>query len=91
MRCLSRRSFLTGLGAGVALSPFLPLFNTSAQEELIPRRVIFLFSPNGTIFNTWKPSGTENDFTFGAILAPLESYKSYVTVVDGLRYAEGGA
>lgn len=91
MKAGSRRAFLTGLGAGVALTPFIPLLSASAQEGTMPRRVIFLFSPNGTIYEAWKPSGTENNFTFGSILEPLEPYKSYVTVLDGLRYASGGA
>jgi hypothetical protein len=90
-RRLSRRALLGGIGAGALLSPFVPLLNTSAQESAIPRRIIFLFSPNGTIRNNWKPSGSQDDFTFGSILEPLEPYKSYVNVVDGLRYANGGA
>lgn len=87
----TRRRFLAGLGAGALLTPFVPLFNTSAQETTIPRRVIFLFSANGTIRNAWKPSGTEDSFTFNEILEPLTPFQDYVTVLDGLRYASGGA
>ncbi len=87
----SRRKLLAGLAAGIAATPLVPLFNSSAQETTIPRRVIFLFSANGTIHENWKPSGGETDFTFGEILQPLTPYQEYVNVLDGLRFSGGGA
>ena len=41
----SRRQVLASLGAGAALSPFLPLLNVSGQEASIPRRLVLFFTP----------------------------------------------
>jgi Protein of unknown function (DUF1552) len=87
----SRRRFLAGLGAGALLTPFIPILNTSAQESTAPRRVIFLFSANGTIHDAWKPGSGGEELQFGEILAPLEPFADKITVLDGLRYATGGS
>ena len=49
MNPFSRRRFLAGLGAGALLTPFVPMLESEAQEGGAPRRIIFLFSANGTI------------------------------------------
>ena len=72
---VSRRAFLTGLGAS-ALSPYLPILNASGQEALQPKRLLLLFTPHGTIKNAWKPSGSETSFTLGPLLAPLERHQA---------------
>jgi hypothetical protein len=86
----SRRSLLLGLGAGVGMAPFVPLLESRAADGF-PQRLILLFSANGTIYNNWRPSGTEHDFTLGPILAPLEPFKDDLIVIDGLRFNSGGA
>ena len=50
-----------------------------------------MFSANGTIPSAWKPSGGETGHTFNEILEPLTPWIDYVNVLDGLRYASGGA
>ena len=86
----SRRALLQGIGAGAALSPFVPLLQANAEDGP-PLRLVVLFSANGTIRENWLPEGGVNDFSFGPILAPLESVKNEVTVIDGLRFLPGGA
>lgn len=56
----------------------------SAQEGAFPKRLLIVFSPNGTIPEAWRPSGGERDFTYGRILEPLEAYREHVTVLAGI-------
>ncbi len=81
----SRRRFLSGLGAALTLGPFLPILNASGQEASFPKRLIVLWTPHGTVYDRWRPSGTLKDFTLGPILAPLEKHRSQLVVLDGLQ------
>jgi hypothetical protein len=84
-----RRALLGGLGASAVLSPFLPLLEAEGQE-LQPVRLIFWFTPHGTIYDNWKPSGNQSDFTLSPILKPLEALKSKINVLDGLKIQADG-
>jgi len=80
---IGRRELLTA-GAGAALTPFLPILNSRAQANGAPKRFLFCFLDNGTIHSEWKPQGTETNFTFKRILAPLEAHKQDLLVLSGL-------
>ena len=84
-----RRALLSGLGASAALSPFLPLLNASGQEAT-PLRLILWFTPHGTIYDNWKPSGGTTDFTLSPILEPLDAHRQKLVVLDGLRIQADG-
>ena len=88
----SRRSLLASLGAGMAATPLLPLFEreTHAREAGVAR-VVLLFQANGTVRQNWLPTGTENDFTLSPILEPLESVREHLLILDGVSYRSGGA
>jgi hypothetical protein len=86
----SRRAFLGGLGLGAAASPFVPLLNASAQESLFPKRLLLFFTPHGTVYDNWKPTGTEANFTLGRILAPLERHKKKIVVLAGMEIKAPG-
>jgi hypothetical protein len=86
---LSRRAFLTGLGAA-ALGPYLPLLNASGQEPLFPKRLLLFFTPHGTITQAWKPTGSETDFKLGRLLAPLAPHQSKLCVVSGVNMQDVG-
>jgi hypothetical protein len=88
-RSLSRRALLRSLGASAALSPFLPLLEAQGQQAQ-PLRLILWFTPHGTVYDNWKPSGGQTDFTFGPILEPLEPYRAKVNVLDGLKIQADG-
>jgi hypothetical protein len=88
----SRRTFLHGLGGAGVLLPFLPPLarESGAAPGDGPRRIVLLFSANGTLHENWVPSGTESDFTLGPILSPLEPYKDRMIVLDGLSTSRDG-
>lgn len=86
---ISRRALLGSLGASVALSPFIPLLEAEGQEAK-PLRLILWFTPHGTIYDNWKPSGGQTDFTLSPILKPLERVRSKINVLDGLKIKADG-
>ncbi len=78
-----RRALLAGIGAPLVLAPFLPTVARSAGDA--PKRLVVFFSPHGTVFNQWTPTGSETNFTLGSILSPLAPFQDDIVVVDGLR------
>lgn len=96
-RRISRRRVLQALGLSTALSPLVPLLNASAQENVRPKRLLLLYSPDGAAaldWNTvtsWRPSGTETDFTLANIHAPLAPFQSKLVIPWGLTLTAGGA
>ena len=103
-RGLSRRHFLRGVGACLALPAFESLFpwkimaagnavgNPATTAGGAPLRTAFIFFPNGAIQPTWWPNSEGTDFKFNSTLQPLEDYRNYVRVLGGLdhRQAIGG-
>ncbi len=85
-RRLSRRSLLkAGLGASaLSLFPW-----TEAAAAPSPMRVLLFFTPHGTVWDQWRPSGSETNFTLSPILQPLEPYKDQMVIVDGIRLDVG--
>lgn len=88
---ISRRGVLAGLGAAAALAPFLPMRLSRAEEAPPVKRLILLFSGNGTIPSEWEPDGQGADFTLRKILTPLAAHKDDLIVVKGLKMIGGGA
>jgi len=84
---LSRRMLLQGAG-GAALA--LPLLNdvprAQAQAAMFPKRLIVVFTPNGTIPSAWNSTGSGASFTPGAILKPFvdAGHQGDITVIQGL-------
>lgn len=98
LAALSRRNFLRGLGATLALPAFnslLPsnLMAASAALELAttptgaPLRTAFVAFPNGAIPSRWWPQGGMANYAFNATLQPLEAFRSRFQVLGGLDHA----
>src|SRR5437899_4522197 len=77
----SRRNFLRGAGACLALPAFESLrpfsalaasaVGAGAAAEAAPVRMAFLYVPNGTIPSAWWPEGDDGkDFQFSRTLQP---------------------
>lgn len=81
----SRRLFLTGLGAACGLAPFLPLLEANGADAALPKRLVVLWTPHGTVHDQWQPVGTERDFTLSPILKPLAKHQKQLVILDGLQ------
>ena len=86
-RPLSRRAVLHGLGGLTIGLPLLDaMLGNSAQADpkQLPKRLIIMYSPNGTIASEFWPSGNENNFTLSPILEPLANHQSRLLIPSGL-------
>jgi hypothetical protein len=87
---LSRRTFLRGSGAMIAL-PFLdamapaqtPVRNTAATPRT---RFVSFYVPHGATMDKWTPATEGTGFAFTEILKPLEPFREHVNVISGLAH-----
>jgi hypothetical protein len=79
---LSRRSLL-GASAALAGTALLPRSVGAATPP--PKRLVIVFSANGTIYDSWLPQGSETSFTLSPILTPLAPYQQKLLVLDGIN------
>src|SRR5688500_5743366 len=92
---VNRRRFLKGLGACLAL-PALesvrPFTAFAAKSAVAPRRMAFVYFPNGALQDNWWPKGEGKDFVLNRTMEPLEALKSKIQVIGGLdhRHATAG-
>jgi Protein of unknown function (DUF1552) len=89
---ISRRTMLRGAGTAVAL-PFLdamlPRGLAAAGAAGPPRRIAFLYVPNGAIMSDWTPATAGTAFEFPAILKPMAPFKDDLLVLSGLTCDKG--
>lgn len=90
---LSRRYFLRGLGATMAL----PLLDVMAPRRLSaaaaaaakPRRSVFVYVPNGVNGMTWQVKKSGRDYDLSPALQPLAKHRQDFTVFSGLHHPNG--
>jgi hypothetical protein len=99
----SRRNFLRGLGACIALPAFesivpVRLFAAAADSGKLattasgaPLRTAFIYFPNGAIPSAWWPEEVGNDFKFSRTLQPLAGARQHVQVLGGLDHLNATA
>lgn len=93
-RRLSRRALLRGGAGGGALlaGGALGLFPwLEAAAAPTPPRVLLLYTPHGTVWDQWRPTGGETNFTLSPILSPLAGHRERMVIVDGVRLDSGTA
>lgn len=73
------------MGAAASAVPFIPLLDAHAGSAP-PKRIVFFFSSNGTIYDSWLPKMVGGKLELSPILSPLEKLKSKLLVVDGLSH-----
>lgn len=84
---IPRRTFLRGLGAAVALpalESMTPLASAATGPAAAPKRLAFLYVPNGVWMDQWTPSSVGTDFALPKILEPLAAVRQHVSVLSGL-------
>jgi hypothetical protein len=89
---LSRRTFLRGTGAAIAL-PWLdamaPRLSFGGSADTAPPvRMACLFYPNGAYPTHWTPTTTGADYELPTCLEPLATMKRDVLVLTGLDKAK---
>jgi hypothetical protein len=95
----SRRHFLRGVGACVALPFFASLRPVSllAGDKVAgsalattatgaPLRAAFIFFPNGAIPSAWWPTVDGTNSKLSRTLQPLESSKQFVQILGGMNH-----
>lgn len=84
---MSRRLFLGGAGAAIALPLFeslLPRVARGADPEAPPRRFLAFYVPNGIEMANWTPAAEGTAWVAPTILEPIVPYRNKVMVVSGV-------
>jgi hypothetical protein len=81
---ISRRTFLRGAGATIAL----PLLDCMAAVPTPskPKRSVFLYIPNGVNTLTWQIEKAGPDYQLTAPLQSLEKHRNDITPISGLHH-----
>ncbi len=94
---ISRRTVLRGLGTALALpwleamSPAPSVSRAAEAAAGVPKRMAFLYVPNGAHMPAWTPEKVGSDFSLPATLQPLESFKNDLLVMTGLTQDNAAA
>src|SRR5882672_6390692 len=91
---IPRRTFLKGMGTVIALpvleamAPSARLLAATADETAkgFPRRMGFVYIPNGANMADWTPKAVGTDFELPAILEPIAPFKQDFQVISGLAH-----
>jgi hypothetical protein len=84
---ISRREVLRGVGTTLALPLLEAMTLTGCAESSRnqpPRRLAFVYVPNGKHMADWTPAGTGSLSALPPILTPLQPFRSDVLVLSGL-------
>jgi hypothetical protein len=88
-KTLSRRTFLRGVGASVALpllDAMVPAMPAQAPPATAPvRRLGFFFIPMGCDITRWTPKGADKLGELSPILSPLAPVKDHVSVLSNME------
>lgn len=101
---MSRRRFLRGIGACVALPALpslLPRWSRAATAAVgsaaaeaaasAPQRMAFVTIPNGVNLDKWWPKGDGTKFKLAATMEPLAGVKEQIQVISGLDHINATA
>jgi Protein of unknown function (DUF1552) len=92
---ISRRTVLRGVGTVVALPfldamlPRLQAAETAPEKTGAPKRMAFIYVPNGVHMQEWTPEKEGTDFELPSILQPLAALRDDVLVLSGLTCDKG--
>src|SRR3954447_8390302 len=87
-RHLSRRTFLQGAGATLAV-PFLESMIPAMTAQAATNsgtRLGFVYVPHGAIMDRWTPKTEGAGFEFTPILQSLEPFRDQLNIISGLGH-----
>jgi len=97
MRSITRRTVLKGLGTAVAL-PFLEAMMprramgaATAGITAGPKRVAWVYVPNGVTMQAWTPAQVGANYASTRILEPIAAFKDRTLVISGLMCDKANA
>jgi hypothetical protein len=76
--------FLGGASGALLALPLSSVTGDRASAAGFPTRLVVFFTPNGTVYDAWKPVATPDGFDLGPILSPLAPHKNKLLVLDGV-------
>jgi hypothetical protein len=85
-----RRRFLKVVAAAGLTSATLPFARLALAQSSSPRRVIFIYTPDGCNYDDWHAQGTGTDFTLPAMTAPLERVREHCIFLSGVNMVGPG-
>jgi hypothetical protein len=87
MKLHDRRAFLRQLGLSAAALPLLGGLTSLHAAEPAPakQRLVFVFSPNGTVPTEFWPEGEGSNFKLKRILSPLSPFKDKLLTLKGVN------
>lgn len=96
---MPRRTFLRGLGTVVALPVLDAMLPTGALAAVgdsvtatgFPKRVAWLYVPQGKNMADWTPQTVGENFDLPMILEPLKNHQKDITVLTGLANNQGNS
>ena len=96
---LPRRTFLRGLGTAMALPvlesmlPGMRLLGAEPGQGAggFPKRLAYVYVPNGMNMADWTPAAFGTDYEMPAILQKVAAHKKDLLVVSGLAHAQAQA
>ncbi len=95
-RPIPRRIFLKGLGTAIALpvlESMMPRMSAAASgaavSKPLPKRMAFVYVPNGANMSDWTPREVGADFELPYILEPLKGHQRDLLVLSGLAHDKG--
>lgn len=86
----TRRSFLRDLGIGATAVPFLgglsSLFGSEPTPGRTPKRLVVMFSPNGTLPDEFWPDqmGPDHELKLKPMLSALEPFREQMLMLKGV-------
>jgi hypothetical protein len=92
---IPRRTFLRGIGTAIAL-PALDAMIAPARllgatpgsplATAAPKRMAFVYVPNGMNMAKWTPAGVGTDYALSPTLEPLAAHRADFNVISGLTH-----
>jgi hypothetical protein len=86
---ISRRHLLRAAGVCVGLpwlESLLPPAWGASSLKAPPRRLAYLYIPNGVNVRQWQVSGVGKDYELSPTLSPLAELRNEITVISGLNH-----
>ena len=87
MNTIDRRQFIRNLGVSSTSLPFILGLPSLGLAKTAPsrKRLVVMFSPNGTIPKNFWPESTGSNFELKKIMEPLAPFRNRMLVLNGLN------